>query len=215
MIESRAATLLPPNATPLERSLEAATREEIDFAILAALLDPVTCPVEVLPYLANSLSISHWNSEWSEAEKRAAVAGAIPFHKIKGTRAAVEQMLARFHPLLTVTEWWETSPRRTPHTFEVRANALEIPADFLTQEVAEAIIADVAAAKPETAHFDFVQSLETQAALYMAAGGMGGSMYRADYQAEHDTSRDWSLVLQTEDGEPILTEDGSDYLETA
>ncbi|GGB91879.1 hypothetical protein GCM10011494_07810 [Novosphingobium endophyticum] len=91
---------------------------------------------------------------------------AIPFHKIKGTRAAVEQVLARFHPLLTVVEWWETSPKRDPHTLEVRANVLEICADFLTQDTAEATIRDVAAAKPLRAHFDFVQSLETQAAIY-------------------------------------------------
>ena len=208
-------SLLPPNATAAERALEGAMQCGIDLSSVGTLWDPATCPAEVLPFLAWGLAISHWDTDWSEAQKRTAVAGAIPFHRIKGTRAAVEQVLARFHPLLTVTEWWETSPRRTPHTFEVRANALEIGADFLTQDVAEAIIADVAAAKPLRAHFDFVQSLETQAALYLAAGGMAGSMHRADYRAEHDDSRDWSLVLQTEDGEPILTEDGSDYLETA
>ena len=48
---------------------------------------------------------------------------------------------------------------------------------------------------------------------WLAAGGMAGSMFRADYAAEHDTSRDWSRVLQTNDGEPILTEDGLFYLE--
>ncbi|CDO35823.1 phage tail protein I [Novosphingobium sp. KN65.2] len=208
-------SLLPTNATAAERALEEAMLAKIDLSKVGRSWDPATCPAQDLPFLAWGLAISHWDTTWTEAEKRAAVAGAIPFHQIKGTRAAVEQVLARFHPLLSIVEWWETSPAREPHTFEVRANSLEIPVDFLTPETADAIIRDVAAAKPLRAHFDFVQSLEAQAKIYMAAGGMAGSLHRADYHAEHDTSRDWSLVLQTEDGEPILTEDGADYLETA
>ncbi|SFG08459.1 phage tail protein, P2 protein I family [Novosphingobium sp. CF614] len=205
-------SLLPPNATPAERALESAMLADIDLSAVGTLWDPATCPADVLPFLAWGLSITHWDTDWNEAEKRAAVADAIPFHKIKGTRAAVEQVLARFHPLLSLTEWWQTDPPRAPHTFEVRAPA-DIGATFLTPETAEAIIRDVAAAKPLRAHFDFVQVLEAQAGLYMAAGGMTGTMYRSDYTTMIDTSRDWSLVLQTEDGEPILTEDGLDYLE--
>lgn len=207
-------SLLPPNSTPEERALEGAMQAGIDLSAVGTLWDPWSCPAAVLPFLAWGLSISHWDANWSEVEKRTAVAEAIPFHKIKGTRGAVEQVLARFHPLLRVVSWHEANPPRDPHTFEVRANALEVPVDFLTEEVAEAIVRDVANAKSLRDHFDFVQSLEAQAALFMAAGAMGGSLRRDDYAAEHDTSRDWDAVWQTEDGEPILTEDGTDYLET-
>lgn len=207
-------SLLPPNATPAERALEQAMLSGIDLASVGTLWDPATCPAAVLPFLAWGLAITHWDSAWTEAEKRAAIAAAIPYHQIKGTRAAVEQVLARFHPLLSLTEWWETTPARDPHTFEVRAPA-DIGAEFLTAETASAIIRDVAAAKPLRAHFDFVQVLEAQAGLYLAAGGMAGSMYRAAATTTIDTSRDWSIVLQTEDGEPIRTEDGLDYLETS
>lgn len=207
-------SLLPPNATPAERALEDAMLSRIDLAAVGTQWNPATCAPEVLPFLGWGLAISHWDSAWTVEQKRVAVASAIPFHKIKGTRAAVEQVLARFHPLLTVTEARQANPPRAPHTFEVRAPALEIGADFLTAETAEAIIRDVAAAKPLRSHFDFVQTLEAEAALYMAAGGMAGSMWRSDFAADHDTSRDWGAVFQTEDGEPILTEDGLDYLET-
>jgi phage tail P2-like protein len=209
-------SLLPPNATGAERALEQAMRAGIDLSAVGTLWNPETCPPDVLPFLAWGVAISHWDSTWSEAQKRAAVAGAIPFHQIKGTRAAVEQILARFHPLLSIVEWWEANPRRTPHTFEVRAPAGPggIDASFLTTETAEAIIRDVAAAKPLRAHFDFVFALETEASLYMAGGVIAGSIQRADYEAVHDTSRDWSIVLQTEDGEPIADEDGT-FLETS
>ena len=206
-------SLLPPNATSAERALENAMLSGIDLAAVGTLWNPETCPADVLPFLAWGLAISHWDPTWTEIQKRAAVAQAIPFHKIKGTRAAVEQVLERFHPLLHVAEWWERSPRGTPHTFEVRAPAPEIGGDFLTEATAAAIIRDVAAAKPLRAHFDFVQVLEAQGAVYLAAGGEGGTLMRAECTPEIDTSRDWSTVLQTEDGEPYRTEDGLDWLE--
>lgn len=208
-------SLLPPNATSAERALEVSMRSGIDLSAVGDLWNPATCPADVLPFLAWGLAISQWDAEWTEAEKRAAVADAIPFHQRKGTRAAVEEVLGRFHPLLTITEWWQANPRREPHTFEVRAPAGPggIDASFLTNEVAEAIIRDVAAAKPLRAHFDFVFALEMQASLYMAGGVIAGAVHRADYEAVHDTSRDWSIVLQTEDGEPIADEDGT-FLET-
>lgn len=209
-------SLLPINATAQERVLETALRSGIDLSAVGTLWDPETCPVDVLPFLAWGLAISHWDASWTESQKRAAIAGAIPFHRKKGTRAAVEEILARFHPLLTIVEWWEANPKRDPYTFEVRAPAGPdgIDAAFLTIETAEAIIRDVAAAKSLRSHFDFVFSLEAQAAVWIAGGTMPGSMLRADYAATLDTSRDWTIVLQTEDGEPVLTPNGGAYLET-
>ncbi|GAB7553123.1 phage tail protein I [Novosphingobium sp. 11B] len=206
-------SLLPFNSTPAELALEDAMLSRIDFSAVGTEWNPATCDPEALPFLAWGLAISHWDTSWTEAEKRAAVADAMRFHKRKGTRAAVEQVLARFHPLLTITEGWEVDPPRPAHTFEVRAPS-DIPVDFLTPETAQAIIRDVAAAKPLRSHFDFVQVMEAQGTLFMAAGGMGGSMFRADYAPEHDASRDWNAVFQTENGEPIRTEDGLDFLET-
>ncbi|KQM21946.1 phage tail protein I [Novosphingobium sp. Leaf2] len=208
-------SLLTPAENAAERALEEAMLARIDLSAIGTSWNPATCPAADLPFLAWGLAISHWDTDWTEAQKRAAIADAIPFHKRKGTRAAVAEVLARFHPLLTITEWWEANPPLPPHTFEVRASALEIPASFLTLETAEAIIRDVAAAKPLRAHFDFVQTLEAQAALYMAAGGLAGAMFRSDFAATLDTSRDWNAVLQTEIGEPVLTEDGLDYWETS
>ncbi|PNU06474.1 phage tail protein I [Novosphingobium guangzhouense] len=180
----------------------------IDFSAIGTEWNPATCLPGVLPFLAWGLAISHWDSAWTLQEKRDAVANAMRFHKIKGTRAAVEEVLDRFHPLLTVVEGdGMVSPR--PHTFEVHAPAIEIGADFLTPQTAAAIIRDVAAAKPLRSHFNFVQLLEVQATLFMAAGGMAGTMFREDYAVTHDTSRDWSKILQTDDGEPIRDEDGN------
>lgn len=205
-------SLLPPNATDEERAIEDAMRAGIDLSQVGSLWNPATCPVAILPYLAWGLAISHWDAAWSEAEKRAAIADAIPFHRRKGTRAAVREVLDRFEPLLQIIEWWQMSPRGTPHTFEVRAPSGDIPASFLTSETAAAIIRDVAAAKPARSHFTFVQSMEAQAQAWFLGGAQMATWSRTTVAAAHDDSPIWAQLLQTEDGEP-LSDDAGDFLE--
>lgn len=207
------ASLLPPNATDSERAIEDAMRADVDLSAIGTLWNPATCPAAVLPFLAWGLAIARWDPEWTEAEKRVAIADAIPFHRRKGTRAIVREVLDRFHPLLQVVEWWETSPRGAPHTFEIRAPAADIPASFLTADTAAAIIRDVASVKPVRSHFDFIQSLEAQGELWLAAGANPASFTRFDAIAAHNDSPIWAAALLTEDGEPMQEEDG-DILET-
>ncbi|WP_158250720.1 phage tail protein I [Novosphingobium sp. HII-3] len=209
-------SVLPPRSSPLEKSLEQVAAHLTDLpAPIRDIWSPQVCPSSHLPWLAWGLAISHWKPEWSEPRKRDAVADAIPFHKRKGTRGAVEEVLSWYHPDLTIVEWHEANPQRAPHTFEVRAPANVIPASFLNVETTEAIIRDVAAAKPLRSHFDFVQNMDLKAGLYLASGGMSGSFARADYTAVRDESRDWASLLQTEDGEPLFDGDTADFLEAS
>lgn len=201
-------SLLPPNSSDPERAIEDAMRAGIDLSQVGDLWNPATCPAAILPFLAWGLAIARWDPEWTEAEKRAAIADAIPFHRRKGTRGIVREVLDRFNPLLQIIEWWETSPRGIPHTFEVRAPASDIPASFLTEEVAAAIIRDVASVKPARSHFSFIQSLEAQATLWLAAGASLASFTRFDFAAAHDDDPNWGAFLLTEDGEPWADEDG-------
>ncbi len=210
--EIQAKTVLPPNNSDGELALENAMRMDVDLSAVGNLWNPATCPARILPFLAWGLSISRWDSTWTEAEKRAAIADAIPFHRRKGTRAVVREVLERFHPLLEIAEWWETVPRGMPHTFEVRAPADAIPASFLTQETAAAIIRDVTAVKPVRSHFTFVQSLEAQATLYLTGGSLPATYGRYEMSAAHDPSPLWATYFQTEYGEPLQDQDG-DFLE--
>ncbi|HWT42806.1 MAG TPA: phage tail protein I [Sphingopyxis sp.] len=212
--ELLAKSLLPPNATDGERALEDAMRADIDLSAIGTLWNPATCPPEILPFLAWGLAISRWDLTWTEAEKRAAVADAIPFHRRKGTRAIVREVLDRFHPLLQIVEWWESSPRGAPHTFEIRAPAADIPATFLTPETAAAIIRDVASVKPVRSHFSFIQSLEAEATLWLASGANVATFSRTTVEAAHDDDPIWGLLLQSEDGEP-LSDDSGEFLEHA
>lgn len=87
-----ARSLLPPNATPLERAMEAAMRQPIDIPI-GKLWSAADCPLELLPYLAWALGVEDWDSDWPAAVKRAAVRDAFKIHREKGTLAGLKRVL--------------------------------------------------------------------------------------------------------------------------
>ncbi len=88
-----AVSLLPPNATPFERALEAALAQDVDIPI-RKLWSSADCPVRLLPYLAWSLGVEEWDPDWPVAVKRAAVANAIAVHREKGTLAGLKRVLS-------------------------------------------------------------------------------------------------------------------------
>ncbi len=116
--------LLPPSATPYERAL-ASMSERFDRLLVPyrQMWNPEQCPVELLPYLANSFSIDQWDDSWPEHIKRQAVKDALYQHRIKGSLQAVLDAVAAFGTLATVTEWWQRTPRGEPHTFSVDISA--------------------------------------------------------------------------------------------
>jgi phage tail P2-like protein len=202
-------SLLPPNAQSSEMALEAAMRADIDISQVGNLWNPDTCPAELLPFLAWGLAIARWDPQWTEEERRTAIWDAIPFHRRKGTRAILREVLDRFNPLLEIVEWFEANPRQPVHTFEVRMPANLIPPSFLSAETAAAIIRDVASVKPARSHFTFVQYLEAQAMAYLSPAAMTATSIRFDLAAAHDPDPRWDSYLQTEDGEPITREDNA------
>lgn len=212
-------SLLPPNALPLERALEAGTARLADIdAPIARLWDPATALVDDLPFLAWALSVDSWDPEWSEATKRDAVARSISLHRIKGTRMSVEAVLDRFDELASIVEWHETSPRAQPNTFEIHlpiigadgaASGARVTAAF-----AERIIREISRAKPLREHFTLVQSLDLVGGVGVFGTARLASYVRQDLALDIDTSPEWAFYLQTEIGEPIQAEAGT-KLDTA
>lgn len=122
---SDVATLLPPNTTAAERSLEQATARIGAVPVpIATLWNPDECPENLLPYLAWALSVDNWNSNWPVATKRAMLRAAVPLHRIKGTRRSVEIALAALGFRVDIVEGFEDGG--TPHTFRLDAYGDEI-----------------------------------------------------------------------------------------
>lgn len=207
-------SLLPPNATALERGLEQATARIEDVpAPVAELWNPATCPLELLPWLAWALSCDRWETHWTEAQKRAEVARAIELQRTKGTPASVEAVLASFDELLTLTEWFEMLPQGEPHTFEINLPLVTeagVVGGFRTSaEFAEAIIRDVTRTKPVRSHFQLVQRLDAKADVRTLAVGQGAGFLRLDAAADTTIEPQWATYLQTENGEPLRDETGA------
>ncbi|MCO4053399.1 MAG: phage tail protein I [Bosea sp.] len=122
--------LAPPNATDLERELTrlSSRLDAIDPAVIEAIWDAWRCPAPLLPWLAWALSVDWWDDAWSEIQKRQAIADSPDYHRRKGTRSAVESIIALSGRAYEITEWFEQSPpgRRGTATVHVEAELGEI-----------------------------------------------------------------------------------------
>lgn len=209
-------TLLPPNASRAELALEGALQRLSDVPVpIAHLWDPATCPASLLPWLGWGVSIDFWDPNWTEAEKRAAIAGAIDAQRRKGTRASLREVLDRFDPLIQIVEWFEDRNTLDPHTFR-----LELPLGIETEveydtALVTALLRDIAAVKPLRAHMFAVHSIRAQAHAGVLGGGTSVGLVRRSVPADMEAATDpfWDTLLQTEQGEPIVREEDEAFLE--
>lgn len=99
-------SLLPANATKQEKDLElsGARLSDIDHP-LRHLFDADKCPENLLPWLAWSLSVDEWQSDWPEERKREAIRSSIIVHAKKGTVGSIRQVLRNAgYGEVTITE---------------------------------------------------------------------------------------------------------------
>jgi phage tail P2-like protein len=86
--------LLPPSATAAERALaEAVARVAAVPVPVGEMWSPADCPSASLPWLAWALSVDEWDSGWSDAVQREAIAASVDLHRKKGTLWAVRRAL--------------------------------------------------------------------------------------------------------------------------
>lgn len=153
-------TLLPPNATPLERAVDAASaRISAIPTPLRELWNPDTCPVDLLPFLAWALSLDAWSSDWPEAVRRARVRNAMAIARRKGTAESVRAVVESFGGAVALREWWQMEPPGEPHTFQLVVNLTGRDGAPATAAFADAVIAEVRRTKPVRAHFTYTQGV--------------------------------------------------------
>jgi phage tail P2-like protein len=162
-------TLLPPNATFLERSLESVIDQAPPPIALGSIIDPDTCPIDLLPWLAWSLSIENWSNEWPEATKREAVKKATYVQSIKGTREAVESAVTALGGTAFIVEWFEQNPPKLPHTFLLAINLRGQDGQAPTEAYIDSVIAEVNRTKPARSHFDFTVTLAASGSIALTA----------------------------------------------
>ncbi|WP_324711446.1 phage tail protein I [Pseudomonas citronellolis] len=144
--------LLPLNATAMERTL--ADVMSRDLAVRTRdLMNPDTCPVEFLPYLAWAYSVDRWSSDWPAETKRKAIKDAYYVHAHKGTIGALRRVVEPLGYALEVSEWWQQTPEGTPGTFSIGIDQGYKPMLDEVQRELERLIDD---AKPVSRQFDYI-----------------------------------------------------------
>jgi len=114
-------SILPFNASPLLKDLEAATGSRLSLLNeerVRWLNNPDLCPAHILPWLAWAVSVDVWSDDWPLSQKRAVIRQSIQIHKRTGTLGALKRALAAFaYAKIDIKEWFETGG--DPFTFRV------------------------------------------------------------------------------------------------
>ena len=155
-------SLLPPNATQLQKDLEAATTLRLlslNVDALRYLNDPDNCLEEFLPWIAWAMSVDIWNNDWEAVTKRKVVRESLLVHRQKGTLGALRRTLESFlFARIRITEWFEYNGE--PYTFRVYAVYREAG---MSLSDAELIYAAIMQAKNLRSHLEFfMPQIETE-----------------------------------------------------
>lgn len=117
-------SLLPANATDLERALEQTMAGAYDHPVMIdKLWSADDCPLELLPFLAWAVSVDTWNPDWPEHVKRQVVATSAYVHKYKGTAAGLKAALNALDLGVQISEWFEHGGERYSFKAEVDIGA--------------------------------------------------------------------------------------------
>ncbi len=183
-----AATLLPPNATDLERALAQLAAEMTAMPVgISDIKIPSRSPAAFLPHLAWEMSVDEWDPAWTEEVKRAVIEASIDVHRHKGTIWAVRRALTaaglgdakiveqygdKFHDG-TIPRDGSRSRARADHWAEYRV-ILSRPMSVHQSAVARRIIISAAPARSRLKAMDF----RTAALLYGSRAPRDGSYTR-------------------------------------
>lgn len=163
-------SLLPPNATELERRLEAVMSNVDNIPVpLRDLWNPDTCPAALLPWLAWQLSIDAWKPYWPESVKRERVRRALEIQRHKGTVESVRSVVESFGGAVELREWFQTTPRGVPGTFELWLTLNGEGGTEATAAFVDDVIAEVERTKPVSRHFTFTQGATAVARIGVVA----------------------------------------------
>lgn len=131
------ASILPPNATAVERAIDrasAAALARLPVYLIRWVKDPDSCPLALLPWLAWEYQVDTWNINWSEQKKRDAIKRAHYIHRHRGTVAAVRHALVDSPFGTDIVEWFNQNPKGDPYTFRLNVFQNDLPVTEYDQQ---------------------------------------------------------------------------------
>ncbi|WP_282164356.1 phage tail protein I [Turicimonas muris] len=146
-----------------------------DLAAVFASIDKLTSLQ--LDHLAAGFDVTTWRDTWPIDLKRR-VAKVLATQKNRmGTLSAIKEVLSSLGASVRITEWWQETPKGTPHTFKVIASLQSLPGvlDIQTQEDFFALLDD---AKPARSHYTFTLAQNGAVDICLFAAGRAMSFAR-------------------------------------
>jgi phage tail P2-like protein len=156
-------TLLPSNATKLERQIDVAVGTRLDALQIAisALWAADEALEDHLPWLAWTASVDVWKAHWPLETKRKVILASFEVHRFKGTVGSVRRALDALGVRTVIREWFKTGG--DPYTFEIIAFAgekLDPTADTILNQDFYDLLRDLV---------DAIKPVRSQFALQLAA----------------------------------------------
>lgn len=127
--------------------------KKVDIPSIYLRLDELTS--EQLDHMAAAWDASVWRQSWPINIKRSVLNNVILEKKKRGTLGAVKKAIETIGSYTSITEWWQETPKGTPHTFKVIAS-LNNYEGVLESDLQEDLFELINDAKPVRSHYEFI-----------------------------------------------------------
>lgn len=126
---------------------------KVDIPSIYLRLDDLTS--EQLDHMAAAWDASVWRQSWPINIKRNILNNVILEKRKRGTLGAVKKAIETIGSYTIITEWWQETPKGTPHTFKVIAS-LNNYDGVLESDLQEDLFELINDAKPVRSHYEFI-----------------------------------------------------------
>ena len=140
------------SAEALDPSLQEVSRN-VDIPSIYIRIKSLTS--EQLDHMAAAWDASVWRQSWPIQIKRRILNNVILEKRKRGTLGAVKKAIETIASFTSLTEWWQETPKGTPHTFKVIAS-LNNYEGVLESDLQEDLFGLIDDAKPVRSHYDFI-----------------------------------------------------------
>ncbi len=179
-------SILPPNATKLQKDLENVIALRLGKINIPNrwLMNPDKCPEYLLPWLAWAVSVDSWNNNWALETRRSVIKASIEIHKRKGTVGALKKALNSLNlDNVKLEEWFEYGGE--PFYFRVSTEVLT--ADFDVMELNE-VYSIIQKTKNVRSHLEsLIAYLTTKSIMPFISGSIVSGEIITIYPREQDS----------------------------
>lgn len=124
----------------------------------------------VLDHLAWQWNSDTWRDNWLVSLKRSVFKSIIRTKRIKGTRAAVEDVVSSLGGVVDIKEWFEQSPRGEPYTASIIASINSFDGAVPSKEMLDDVIRNIKYAKSARTLYSFSQAANISSSIGIAGG---------------------------------------------